>query len=186
MNISGYRPLFEARGLRALGSLVQDRACSLLGQTNETPVPSSGIYYVLRFADGWRVLPYRYAEFPGEVDHSELWEDIAAPVLAQDWAPILCTPPSSLERRLKLHTYGFPRGRIFQVPSTERFTVLHGEDLRPFMGVEPALIERLFGLDTPVGTAIWEEDEHEHCQEDDRDAVRQVLRLPEHEVWAAV
>lgn len=151
---------------------------------HEVPAPSAGIYYVLRLpAAGWRVWSYRYAEQPDTVDHSEFWEEFVAPALAREWAGHLGSAPAALTRRLKRHTYGFPRGRVAVPLGSSRHVVLHGRDLRPFMGVAPAFVEGLFGI---AGRASWEEDEHEHCQVDDRDAVRALLRLSDGENWAAV
>ena len=183
MDARTHRSLYESRGLSALAPLVRRRARMLLDETCEAAEPSAGIYYVARFADRWEIYPYAYAEFPEEIDHLELWEGLVAPTLAHSWAPRLGRTPAELERALRLHTYAFPRGRVCAVPGTLRFTVLHGADTRPFMGVTPQLIERLFGL---AGRCAWEEDEHEHCQTDDCDAVRELLRLPRKERWFAV
>lgn len=142
--------------------------------------PSEGIYYAVRFSEGWSIFICRFDEFGGETDHTALWEDYVCQPLALNWEQSF-GDDGVLEEALHLHAYGFPRGRIARVPGGSTFNILHGGDLEKFMGISPETIERLFSV---TGRAHWVRDEHEQCQEDDRDAVRRILRLKEN--WRAV
>ena len=58
----------------------------------------------------------------------------------------------------------------------QRYVVYHGADLEPFMEIQQSGIESLFGL---VGAARWAKDDHEHCVREDKESIRQILRLQE-------
>jgi hypothetical protein len=79
-----------------------------------------------------------------------------------------------LEEDLRLCEYGFPRGRI--VKQRNRYLVLHGDDLEPFMKLKRSGIECLFDIG---GRTRWVEDDHEHCLREDKECVRQTLHLSE-------
>ena len=178
--------VLESKGARTLGPSVAQSARELIDKlmrpVDESATPSEGIYYVLRYPDGWQPFALRFDEFP-EMDHSDMWADFVAPVLAQGWSRALKLPPTRLENRLKLHAYGFPRGRVARAPGKMIFNILYGGDVTPAMGVSNATIERLFSV---TGVSKWVRDEHEQCQLDDRDAVRDALRIGPKESWKAV
>jgi hypothetical protein len=136
--------------------------------------PSDGIYYVARFPQGWKLIFYRYAENPEDCDHSEFWEKHICKFLAPLWAKALNKPTQQIEQALHLHTYGFPRGRISAKDG--KIYVLHGSDLKPFHKVKRVDIERAFGI---YSKARWTDDEHEHCQDYDKQMLRELLGIKE-------
>ncbi|MEQ1747991.1 MAG: hypothetical protein ABL974_01105 [Prosthecobacter sp.] len=140
--------------------------------------PVSGIYYIVRYPAGWVPLTWVYESGLPHMDHPEFWEHHVAPLLAAKWAAARKTTPARLEESLRLHTYAFPRGRITIYQGIAR--VLHGTDAIPRMRFSRAAIESEFNLVEP----LWEDDEHEHCHEDDKEAVRRLLSIKED--WAAV
>ena len=75
--------------------------------------------------------------------------------------------------------YAFPRGRI--TASGRRFIVYYGRNFEPFMQCERKAVESHFGIQ---GRSVWEFDEHEQCQELDKERVREVLHLQDD--WKAV
>lgn len=137
--------------------------------------PSEGAYYVVRYPLGWDIYAVRASEW-GVMDHSDLWAELVVPHVAGAWSKPLKTPAKALEKALRLHVYGFPRGRVSGAGG--RYKVLYGGDAKILS--KPRL-ERAFQI---TGKAVWERDVHEQCQVDDRDAIRHILRLKE--TWPAV
>jgi len=135
--------------------------------------PSAGIYYSVRFPEGWLPLAYRYDQFPAHVDHVDFWSAYAAPLLAERWAVQLDEPVKRLQTALDPLCYGFPRGRIGKV-SPNRYAVLHGGDLPK--GVTRRTIESAFAIS---GRCKWERDSHERCQEDESSEIQRLLGLTE-------
>ena len=66
-------------------------------------------------------------------------------------------------------------------PAFTRFKVYHGNDLKPFMKTSRRDIETEFGI---VGQATWEFDDHERCQQLDKEEFRRMLGIKED--WDAV
>jgi hypothetical protein len=142
----------------------------------EAPVP--GIYFIVRYPTGWVPLTWVYESGFPPMDHPEFWEHHAVPILAAKWAAARKTTLARLEESLRLHTYAFPRGRITIHKGQTR--VLNGSDTIPQMHLSRAAIESEFNLVGP----LWEDDEHEHCHGDDKEAVRWLLSIKED--WTAV
>ncbi len=145
----------------------------------EDLTPSDGIFYVIRYPKGWTLFAYRYDEYPDTIDHSELWTEYCAPILAHNWAAPLKRPVRALEKAIAQHTYGFPRGRVSR-NHRSKFTVHFGNDFLK-LGISKNTVERAFTLN---GVCKWERDEHEQCQKDDREALRSLFKLKE--TWPAV
>jgi hypothetical protein len=147
------------------------------------PIPSfaksEGVYYVVRLPAKWSLLAYRYRDKP-PLDHTEFWEAEVAIHLAGAWGAVLGKSTAAVLRRIRLHTYAFPRGRVCQ-PESGRYVVLHGCDLTSKMKISKRTIENSFGI---VSRCSWEEDEHEHCQRMDNEAVRFFLGIKE--TWKTV
>lgn len=141
--------------------------------------PTTGIYYGVAFPDGWRLFPYRYDQFP-MIDHVDLWATHICPALSRAWAAVLKIPKQVLSAELEEYTYGFPRGRIGQ-DVKYRYLVLNGNDVEDYMSVSRQDIVRAFSLPK---NAVWEDDEHEHCQYDEKEAVRNLFRIKKD--WKAV
>jgi hypothetical protein len=137
------------------------------------PGPSEGIFYVVRFPRGWESVALRFDQGQ-EVGHPEFWREQIVPRIAREWSRVLNRAARALETELRMLEYGFPRGRV--VRQATRFTVFNGNDLGRFMKVTKAAIEGRFGI---IGLARWQEDDHEHCLREDKEAVRQLLHLRE-------
>lgn len=135
--------------------------------------PIAGIYYLVRYPSGWNVLTWAYEDGLPHWDHPEFWEYHVAPIMAAKWARRRRTTSDRLLQHLHLHTYAFPRGRITIYRGKTR--VLHGSDTIAPMRFDTAAIEREFNLVQP----LWEDDEHEHCHEDDKEAVRHLFGIKE-------
>jgi hypothetical protein len=141
--------------------------------------PSQGIFYLIRFPEGWEPVISRFSEGQ-EMGHPVFWRMQVVPHLTLRWAPILKRNHIDVETDLRPCEYGFPRGRVVS-KGKGRFSVVHGNEFMPFMKITPAHIETLFGI---AGMAKWLEDDHEHCLREDKDPVRQILRLKEN--WKAL
>lgn len=139
--------------------------------------PTTGIYYILRYPNGWRLFSFRYDQHPGELGHPDVWERFVVKSLAEPWSRRLRVNPRWLAEELRLCCYGFPRGRVVGV-GHRRLVVLWGADHLRF--VTKAAVARAFSCPG----LRWEIDEHEHCQCDDKEAVRRVLRIEED--WPSV
>jgi hypothetical protein len=142
-------------------------------QSGMYEAPSAGIYYSVRFPDGWVPLVYRYDQFPEHVDHVDFWSAYATPLLAECWAVQLGEPVKRLQAALDPLCYGFPRGRVGKV-SPNRYAVLNGGDLSK--AITRRTIENAF---TISGRCKWERDSHERCQEDEAAELQRVLGLTE-------
>lgn len=150
-----------------------------------TPMPktagSEGIFYVVPFPMDWCQMPVRFDQHP-ELGHPDFWEADILKFLVKDWH--LETYEEYPTREL-LHAallplaYACPRGRVAKVG--KRFKVYHGNDLKPFMKASRRDIEWEFGI---VGQASWEFDDHERCQQLDKDEFRRMLGIKKD--WDAV
>lgn len=138
--------------------------------------PSEGAYFYVRYPLGWDLYAVRALD-RGFIGHSTLWEELVCPDLAKQWSKTLKVPAKALERELKLHVYGFPRGRVSK-GSGRSWLVLHGGDAS---GLSKVKVECAFQIGK---RAKWERDSHEQCQAADRDAVREILKIKE--TWPAV
>lgn len=142
--------------------------------------PTPGIYYVVRFPNGWHVMPCRFDE-EGDMSHSSYWRHWGlAALVAMEWQPESRTASSHpTEEDLESLVYAFPRGRVTKVGA--KYAIYHGNDLQPWMKVNKRQIEQAFGV---TGLCRWEPDDHEHCQLADKEEMRRQLNL--NEDWPAV
>ena len=140
-------------------------------RTGAALTPCEGIFYVVRFPDGWKPVAMRF-EGIEDCGHPDFWRSHVVPMLVRAWSPVLRTTMHALTSDLRLCEYGFPRGRV--VKQDTRYVVMHGNDLERFMRVKRRSIEELFGI---AKKAAWSEDDHEHCLRDDKNAIRSVLRI---------
>jgi hypothetical protein len=142
--------------------------------------PTEGIYYVVRFPNGWHVMPCRFDE-EGEMSHSSYWRHWGlAAVIANEWKTVKFTNLKAMtEDDLESLMYALPRGRVTKVGS--KFIIYHGNDLQPWMKVTKRQIEQAFGV---TGSCRWVMDDHEHCQLADKEELRRLLNLKED--WPAV
>ena len=142
-------------------------------------LPREGIYYVLRYPDGWQLTVKR---FGSDVDYSHpVWfEEEVAAMIANGWAKKLGKSPQVIERRIKSLCYGFPRGRVTKVG--DETYIYHGADLTPAMGMETT--DEIAGAFEITGKFWSEFDEHEQCQVGDRDEMRRYLGIKDK--WCAV
>lgn len=138
-----------------------------------------GIYYIVRCPKGWELIanPYENGDGP---DHSEWWETTVAGIVATKWAKRLRTTPAALEQQIKLLAYAFPRGRVTEVGEGQSM-IYHGCDFRPHNHKFAFPIVHAFDV---AGVYHWKIDEHEHCQQWDKDEMRRILRIRED--WKAV
>ena len=147
------------------------------------PVGSEGIFYLVRYPQGWRFLPVRVDQFPmADFDHADFWEECLAHVLAEKWQPEVFQKFPTVEQlrdELLPLAYAFPRGRVVSLGRT--FAVYHGDNLAAFMQSDRKAIETGFDIQ---GNVQWEFDEHEQCVAQDRDRMRELLGLKE--TWPAV
>lgn len=139
--------------------------------------PAEGIYYYVPFPRRWEIFAIRFDEWGDDMDHTALWEELLLPHFAAEWSRALNVPAGVLERKLRLHPYGIPRGRIGR-GAGRVWLVLHGGDAK---GLSESKVESAFQIRR---LARWERDAHEQCQQADRDAVREMLDLDE--TWPAV
>jgi hypothetical protein len=165
------------RGGPALMRPVAAMCARRAAQVADGAKPTEGIYYVVRTPEGWSLFPYRFDEC-AECGHLQLWEEYLAPILAQVWAGTLRRPAHRIEKELRLLTYGFPRGRVSI--AERRHIVLHGNDSVPQLIPKSELLAA-FSLRRGTRFVL---DDHEHCQADDRDAIRGVLQIAAQ--WPAV
>lgn len=177
-------PLIEAGRGKILSPFVANSTRAALLKLVEHDQPSDGIYYALRYPTGWQLFAYRYDDFPSTLDHTEVWEDFCAPVMANHWAPVLKHSASKLEVMFKALVYAFPRGRVINRANPgnreKGLVVYHGDDLPS--SISRNTVQRMFSL--PPGTQ-WELDDHERCQKYDRDVMRRLLKLKPAEIWPA-
>lgn len=143
------------------------------GRSQNVLTPCNGIFYIVRFPDGWTPIALRFDNIE-DCGHPEFWWSQVVPKLAGAWSPALGRTVSELRTDLRLCEYGFPRGRV--VKQRNRFVILHGDELESFMKLKRREIETLFGI---PGRATWREDEHEQCLNEDKETVRETLCLKE-------
>jgi hypothetical protein len=139
--------------------------------------PTEGIYFVIRFPEAWRLIPFRFDEHEPS-GHPDFWEACVAPALAIAWAAKLgqLARQQRLAAELALHYDGFPRGRVTYVDERQQFAVYHGHNLKPSMKVPRAAIEKAFDI---AGQAEWEFDEHEQCSPFSAEAIWELLPIRE-------
>jgi len=142
--------------------------------------PTEGIYYVVRFPNGWRLMACRFDE-EGELGHPSFWRywGVAA-LVAKEWqAKLRTASPRLTEDDLELLVYAFPRGRVTKLGT--KYVIYHGNDLQPWMKITKRQIEKTFGV---TGRCCWQFDEHEQCLTPDKEEMRRLLRLTED--WPSV
>jgi hypothetical protein len=139
---------------------------------------SEGIYYVVRYRTKWELV---FDHFSGETDrnHYDWWQEAVTGMVAARWTKALHRSQASIKQDISLLSYAFPRGRVSNAGDT--FLVLHGSNLTAKMKMPKTKIESAFGIQ---GHCRWLFDEHEQCQEDDKEQMRQVLGITED--WKAV
>ena len=143
--------------------------------------PSEGIFYVVRYPKGWKLLAYRFKELT-ELDHSQFWEKYAAVNLSRLWDSHRRNEGDNRQGifdELRYCPYGFPRGRI--VKTETRFSIFHGGDFMAVSKVKRTDIENYFGIQ---GKSRWLRDEHERCLLHDKEIIRDTLQIREN--WNAV
>ena len=149
----------------------------------ETTKGSDGIFYLVPFPEGWVVRPIRFDQCADpDFGHPGYWEEVVAEVLAKKWHSRVAKEyptPNDLRAELLPLVYAFPRGRI--TGQGRKFIVYHGRNFEAFMKCERKVVESHFGIQ---GRCVWQFDEHEQCQELDKERVREVLRLRND--WKAV
>ena len=147
------------------------------------PVGTEGLFYLVRYPQGWRYLPVRVELFPVEdFDHADFWEEVLAQVMAEKWHPEVARKFPTVEQlrdELLPLAYAFPRGRVVSLGRT--FAVYHGDNLAAFMQSDRKAIESGFDIQ---GNVQWEFDEHEQSVAHHRDRLRELLGLKE--TWPAV
>jgi hypothetical protein len=141
--------------------------------------PTTGIFYVIRYPEGWEVVASRHDEYPDD-GHPDFWRRAAVTaMLAQRWHKALDLPSDELSEDLRKYDYGFPRGRIAKVG--KQYCVYYGKDIQPYMKISRKMVERLFNIE---GKARWVFDEHEQCLKSDKEEVQRLLRIKED--WPSV
>lgn len=87
--------------------------------------PRTGAYYWLPIPPvqslTWRVLTCHDVGFGGDTGHTKVWPAII-PHLATTWR----RDPRAMERRLALHCFGLPRGRVTRIEKA--YFLYHGSD----------------------------------------------------------
>lgn len=129
---------------------------------------------MIRLPEFWRLLTFRYDEFPKDIGHPDVWEVHVVPYLSAHWARALHTDPDKLAESIRLSCYGFPRGRV----SIEgrNYRISHGDDITKEMKITRAQVERCFGIE---GRAVWKRDEHSLCLKHDVINLQTSLALDE-------
>ena len=147
--------------------------------TEDAASPSEGVYYVAPLRRGWQVLACRYSDINHELDHTQFWVEHVCRRLAGEWAVKKAKSFNWLREWLKEHAYGFPRGRVVFLEG--KYHVYHGSDIPNASRINRGQIEAIFGIS---GNCKWVKDDHEHCLEADKLAVRDALALEDD--WFAV
>lgn len=142
-------------------------------------LPREGIYYVLRYPDGWALVVKRFGS-DGDYAHPVWFEEEVAAMIANGWAKKLGKSPKVIERRIKTLCYGFPRGRV-TIVGDETY-IYHGADLTTAMRIDTS--DEIAGAFEIDGKFYSEFDEHEQCQVEDRDEMRRYLGIKD--FWCAV
>ena len=142
-------------------------------------LPREGIYYVLRFPDGWQLAVKRFGS-DADYSHPVWFEQEVAAMIANGSAKKLGKSPKAIEQRIKNLCYAFPRGRVTIVGNET--LIYHGADLTPAMGVDTTdEVSSAFEVEG-VGRTCF--DEHEQAQVADRDDMRRYLGIKDY--WCAV
>lgn len=139
---------------------------------------SEGIFYVIREPHAWKIVS-RSHEDGNQLAHVDVWEREIVSELAREWAKKARLDAANVSRQIVNYPYAFPRGRVVKTGS--RFVVFHGNDLTAKMKITRLMIEKCFGIQ---GRAKWQADDHERCQHDDKETVRQLLKIRDD--WDAV
>jgi hypothetical protein len=146
------------------------------------PVPSEGIYYVIRTPERWELMPYLFGNSFGgqpESNHCEFWKAEVAPYLAYLWtshvrATARQLAQERLQEKLEDHCYGFPRGRITKGKGNHH-RIWNGNNLTKVMPSK-AQIEGAFMIQ---GVCEWEFDFHEQCIAEETCEVQEILPIAE-------
>ena len=153
--------------------------------STQAPKPKSaaseGIFYLVPFPLDWILMSVRF-DHQAELGHPDFWEADILEFLVKDWhleAYEAYPTREQLRAALLPLAYACPRGRVARVG--KRFKVYHGNDLKPFMLNSRRDIEAAFGI---AGKTAWEFDDHERCQQLDKDAFRRITGIKED--WDAV
>lgn len=139
--------------------------------------PAAGVFYLVLTPWGWKLLGWRYDEYPSAMDHSHFWETEVCPYLANIWvAQVRRQRPevSSAWLRAALidHYTAFPRGRVAE--GERGIAVYWGKNFPAEAKPLKAAIRCYFGL---PATAPWVSDDHERCLSADFQAVHACLPL---------
>lgn len=143
---------------------------------NQVALPSTGIYYIIPTPKRWEFIEFVFdnVTYPDTMNHQDAWENEVIHYLGSAWEYTLNSPAKLTAHLLKLHIYGFPRGRISLLDG-KRYVVLNGNNIIPEMKITKSAIEKAFGLHRPT----WEFDQHEQVVADDKQAVREILKIKE-------
>jgi len=143
-----------------------------MGMRGKSDGPSLGIYFVVRYPDGWKLETF-CCNATNDFGHLWYWAELSRR-LAKAWALHHDRTPHQLADLLELHYDGFPRGRVTQPVQGSRYCVLNGSNLTKAMGIPRRMVEQAFGIE---GRAKWIFDEHEQCTRESRDVVRRTLGI---------
>lgn len=143
--------------------------------------PATGVFYLVLTPRGWRLLGWRYDEYPSSMDHSHFWETEVCPYLANFWvAQVRRQRPEVscewLRAALIGHYTAFPRGRVAE--GEKGLAVYWGENFPAKARHLKSSIGNYFGL--PI-CAPWIRDDHERCLNYDYKAVRR--HVPIRQIW---
>lgn len=141
---------------------------------DESLDPSDGLFYCVRFPEGWELYSIRVDDF-GEMVHPDVWEELVSPLVATKWSRVLKVSAPELLREVREYCYGFPRGRVVKnIPEGQR---IYSSEIPKQIPRDS--IERAFGLTNPK----WMRDLHEVPLKYERDALRKLLKIKE--TWDA-
>jgi hypothetical protein len=138
---------------------------------NETPPPPrTGAFYWVPVPPvqslTWQVLACHHLGFDGDTGHTKVWPAII-PHLAAIWG----RDPRAMKRRLALHCYGLPRGRVTRLKNV--YLLYHGDD-SPIPAPDwTTMVVDAFGLQGRRIKPLF--DEHEQRLPDDVRALARVL-----------
>ena len=137
--------------------------------------PAHGIYYVVRYPEGWDLEFVRTSDVEQDWDgeHSAWWTEELAHKLAVAWTPLLKTNFSYIEHQLKSASHAFPRGRVESNPPT----IFWGNNLTAQMRIAAADICRAFGFRAEI--VKWHVSQWEMANQEDRDLVRGLIGIQE-------
>jgi len=138
---------------------------------NETlPRPRTGAYYWVPIPPvqslTWRILTCHDLGFDGDTGHPKVWASVI-PYLVTAWG----RDPRAMTRRLALHCYSLPRGRVTRLKNV--YLLYHGSDSPiPAPDWTKAVVDA-FGLQGRRIRPLF--DEHEQRLPDDIRALARVL-----------